>query len=205
MGSIQPTSRSVTSSNNLDYVMYRLHSSAAWYQFFVTSSRTLWKYLWIIFSIYGSIFENCLANMERELETWVKVNLVLNWDKCHFMVKKGLTLVHLWSKRGIKVDKAKLEVIEKLTLITSIREDRSFFSHAYFYCWFINHFSKILKPMIGLLIKDVEFNFEEHFLESFQKTKEALISTLIMQPPYWSIPFEIMCDANDYGVGSILG
>lgn len=26
-----------------------------------------------------------------------------------------------------------------------------------------------------------------------------------MQPPYWSLPFEIMCDENDHVVGVILG
>ena len=39
---------------------------------------------------------------------------MLNWEKCHFMVNKGIVLGHQISKKGIKVDKAKIEMIEKL-------------------------------------------------------------------------------------------
>ena len=40
-------------------------------------------------------------------------NLVLNWEKCHFMVQEGIVLGHKISKRGIEVDKEKLDVIDK--------------------------------------------------------------------------------------------
>ncbi|GKF41020.1 hypothetical protein Tco_0124362, partial [Tanacetum coccineum] len=36
-----------------------------------------------------------------------ETNLVLNWEKCHFMVKEGIVLGHKISKAGIEVDKAK--------------------------------------------------------------------------------------------------
>ena len=39
-------------------------------------------------------------------------DLILNWEKCHFMVREGIVLGHLVSERGIEVDKAKIEVIE---------------------------------------------------------------------------------------------
>jgi hypothetical protein len=35
--------------------------------------------------------------------------------------------------------------------------------------------------------------------------KSALVSAPIIQPPDWSQPFEIMCDASDYTVGAVLG
>lgn len=66
------------------------------------------------FSVYGCSFDECLLNLEKFLESCVKVNLLLNWEKFHFMVKEGIVLGHLVSKRGINIDKAKIEVIEKL-------------------------------------------------------------------------------------------
>jgi len=157
------------------------------------------------FSVCGSSFEDCIGNLEKVLERCVKVNLVLNWEKCHFMVKEGIVLGHVVSNRGIEVDKAKIEVIENLNLPKTVREVRSFLGHAGFYWRFIKDFSKITKPLTGLLMKDAEFIFNEQCLESFQQLKQALISAPIMQPPDWNQPFEIMCDAIDYAVGAVLG
>lgn len=39
------------------------------------------------FSVCGSNFENCLVNIDKLLERCVKVNLILNLEKCHFKVK----------------------------------------------------------------------------------------------------------------------
>jgi hypothetical protein len=157
------------------------------------------------FSVCELSFEGCLSNLDKVLERCVKVNLVLNWEKCHFMVKECIVLGHVVSKRGIEVDRAKIEVIERLTPPTTVKKVRSFLGHAGFYQRFIKDFSKITKPLTGLLMKDVEFIFDEQCLECFHKLKQALISTPIMQPPDWSLPFEIMCDASDYAVGVVLG
>jgi hypothetical protein len=56
-----------------------------------------------------------------------------------------------------------------------------------------------------LLAKDAPFEFDDECLNAFQILKKALISAPIIQPPDWSLPFEIMCDASDYVVGEILG
>jgi hypothetical protein len=132
-------------------------------------------------------------------------NLVLNWEKCHFFVKEGIVLGHLVSARGIEVDKAKVEVIAKLPPPINVKGVRSFLGHARFYRRFIQDFSKFAKPLTNLLNQDVPFAFNEAFLEAFAKLKEALISAPIVQPPNWSLPFEIMCDASDYAVGAVLG
>jgi hypothetical protein len=55
------------------------------------------------------------------------------------------------------------------------------------------------------LANDVPFEFNEASLKSFNILKKALISALIIQPPDWCLPFEIMCDASDYVVGVVLG
>src|SRR4030043_1960798 len=126
------------------------------------------------FSVHGSSFDDCLANLEKVLERCEKVNLVLNWEKCHFMVKEGIVLGHLVSERGIEVDKAKIEIIENLQPPKTVREVRSFLGHPGFYRRFIKDFSKITKPLTGLLMNDVEFIFDEQCHESFQLLKRAL-------------------------------
>jgi hypothetical protein len=64
------------------------------------------------FSVYGKTFVDCLVNLDKVLTRCVEVDLVVNWEKCHFMVKQGIVLRHVISERGIEVDKAKLEMVE---------------------------------------------------------------------------------------------
>jgi hypothetical protein len=157
------------------------------------------------FSVYGKTFADCLANLDKVLTRCGEVDLVLNWDKCHFMVKQGIVLGHVISERGIEVDKAKVEVVEKLPPPMDIKSLRSFLGHAGFYRRFIKDFLKITKPLTNLLRKDVPFDYNEKCLVAFRTLKRALITVPIIQPPDWSQPFEIMCDASDYAVGAVLG
>ncbi|XP_042426035.1 uncharacterized protein LOC122013888 [Zingiber officinale] len=157
------------------------------------------------FSVYGTNFDTCLSNLVNVLQRCEETNLVLNWEKCHFMVREGIVLGHLVSERGIEVDTAKVEVIENLPPPTNVKGVRSFLGHAGFYRRFIKDFSKISKPLTNLLIKETEFLFDENCLDAFSRLKEALISAPIMQVPDWTLPFEIMCDASDYAVGAVLG
>ena len=74
------------------------------------------------FSVFGNTFDDCLLNLDRVLERCVEKNLVLNWEKCHFMVDEGIVLGHKISSKGIKVDKAKVEAIDKIGFPKNVRE-----------------------------------------------------------------------------------
>jgi hypothetical protein len=52
------------------------------------------------FSVYGKTFDDFLENMDKALQRCEEKHLVLNWQKCHFMVRKGIVLGHLISKYG---------------------------------------------------------------------------------------------------------
>ena len=125
--------------------------------------------------------------------------------KCHFMVREGIVLRHLVSEWGIEVDRVKIEVSEQLPPPVNINGILSFLGLASFYGRFIKDFSHIARPLINLLAKDVLFEFDDACLKSFNILKKKLISALIIQPPNWSLPFKIICDASDYVVGAVLG
>ncbi|GJS81502.1 reverse transcriptase domain-containing protein [Tanacetum coccineum] len=72
------------------------------------------------FSVFGDSFSSCLSHLYKMLQRCEDTNLVLNWEKCHFMVKEGIVLGHKISKTGIEVDKAKVDVIVKLPHPTTI-------------------------------------------------------------------------------------
>jgi hypothetical protein len=46
------------------------------------------------FSVYGKTFEDYLANLDKVVKRCQMVDLVLNWEKCHFMVREGIVLKH---------------------------------------------------------------------------------------------------------------
>jgi len=106
--------------------------------------------------------------------------MVLNWEKCHFMVREGIVLGHLVPERGIEVDKAKIEVIEQLPPPVNIKGIYSFLGHAGFYTWFIKDFSQISRPLMNLLAKDAPFEFKDECLDAFHTLKKALISMPII-------------------------
>ncbi|GJS46810.1 reverse transcriptase domain-containing protein [Tanacetum coccineum] len=125
--------------------------------------------------------------------------------KSHFMVKEGIVLGHKISKKGIEVDKAKIDVIAKLPHPTTVKGIRSFLGHAGFYRRFIKDFSKISRPMTHLLEKNTPFIFSEECIQAFQILKKKLTEAPILIAPDWDQPFELMCDASDYAIGAVLG
>ncbi|RVW12779.1 Retrovirus-related Pol polyprotein from transposon 17.6 [Vitis vinifera] len=56
-------------------------------------------------TIYGGTFEECLVNLEAVLNRCIEKDLVLNWEKCHFMVHQGIVLGHIISRKALKLIK----------------------------------------------------------------------------------------------------
>ncbi|RVW66789.1 Retrovirus-related Pol polyprotein from transposon 17.6 [Vitis vinifera] len=126
-------------------------------------------------TVYGNSYEECLLHLEAVLHRCIEKDLVLNWEKCHFMVQKGIVLGHIISKNGIEVDKAKVELIVKLPPPTNVKGIRQFLGHAGFY------------------------------RRSFEELKQFLTTAPIVRAPNWKLPFEVMCDSSDLAMGAVLG
>ena len=156
-------------------------------------------------TVYGGDFEECLTNFEAILQRCIEKNLVLNWEKFHFMVNQGIVPGHVISSRGIEVNKAKIELISKFSSPTNVKTVRQFLGYAGFCRRFIKDFSKIAKPLYKLLEKDAKFVWEKDCQESFEEMKSHLTTASIVRAPNWQLPFEVMCDASDLAIGAVLG
>ncbi|CAA7019754.1 unnamed protein product [Microthlaspi erraticum] len=112
------------------------------------------------FSVYGSSFAVCLSNLCRVLQRCEERHLVLNWEKCHFMVRDGIVLGHRISEKGIKVDRAKIEVMMSLQPPNSVKGIRSFLGT----CRVLQAFHQGLlqdhQTFDALLCKEVKFDFD---------------------------------------------
>nr|GEU40164.1 reverse transcriptase domain-containing protein [Tanacetum cinerariifolium] len=157
------------------------------------------------FSVFGNLFQSCLSHLEKMLKRCEDTNLCLNWENSHFIVKEGIVLGHKISKQGIKVDKAKVDVISKLPHPTTVKGIRSFLDHAGFYRHFIKDFSEIARPMTRILGKDTPFIFSQECVDAFQTLKRKLTEAPISIALDWDMPFELICDASDFAIGTVLG
>nr|GEV59877.1 reverse transcriptase domain-containing protein [Tanacetum cinerariifolium] len=157
------------------------------------------------FSVFGDSFSSCLTNLDNMLKRCEETNLVLNWEKCHFMCREGIVLGHKISKSGIEVDRAKVDVTAKLPHPTTVKGVRSFLGHAGFYRRFIQGFSKTARPMTHLLKKETPFVFSKECIDAFNTLKKKLTEASILVVPDWNLPFELMCDASDFTIGAVLG
>ncbi|RDX88973.1 Retrovirus-related Pol polyprotein, partial [Mucuna pruriens] len=78
------------------------------------------------FIVYADSFDACLENLSKVLTRCINTNMVIKFEKCHFMVTKRIMLGHLVSNRGIKVDKSKINIITSIPNPASVREDVEF-------------------------------------------------------------------------------
>ncbi|GJZ66123.1 hypothetical protein Tco_0622819 [Tanacetum coccineum] len=80
------------------------------------AEKTMGSFMDDFFSAFGDSFSYAFPILRQMLQRCEDTNLVLNWEKCHFMVKEGIVFGHKISKTGIEVDKAKVDVIAKLLI-----------------------------------------------------------------------------------------
>ena len=78
------------------------------------------------FSVYGKSFDDFLVNLDKVLVRCEEVNLVLNWEKCHFILQYGIVHSHMVSSQGIEVNRAKFDLVEKLSLAINMKGICSF-------------------------------------------------------------------------------
>ncbi|XP_049372518.1 uncharacterized protein LOC125837442 [Solanum verrucosum] len=91
------------------------------------------------------------------------------------MQEKGIVLGHKVSQKGLEVDKAKIEVIEKFPPPISVKCVCCFLGHAGFYRRFIKDFSKIASPLCKILEKKVKFHFDD----------ACMVFTVTLNQPLW--------------------
>nr|GEY18862.1 reverse transcriptase domain-containing protein [Tanacetum cinerariifolium] len=97
----------------------------------------------------------------------------------------------------LKVDRSKVDVIDKLPYPTTVKGVRSFLGHAGFYRIFIQDFPKIARPMTHLLEKETPSVFSKDCIDAFETLKKKLTEALILVFPDWN--------ASDFAIGAVLG
>ena len=113
------------------------------------------------FNPYGSDFEEAPENLEKVLTRYEQTQLSLSTEKCHMMMSEGVVLGHFIFANGIQVNPFKIRVIENTPTPGTQKEVHSFLGHAGYYRRFIENFSKLASPLFTLLMKDVQFDWND--------------------------------------------
>ncbi|XP_059284837.1 uncharacterized protein LOC132038134 [Lycium ferocissimum] len=125
--------------------------------------------------VWGFILKIVLAVRVKSLKKMWETNLVLNWEKCHFMVKEEIVLDPENLRKGNRGRSTKIDVIAKHPPLSR---------------------SKLLGK---------EAKFDDKYRKAFEELKERLTTASIIVVPDWSLPFELMCDASGFAMVLCLG
>ena len=121
------------------------------------------------------------------------------------MFNEGIVLGHHISRKEIKVDSSKVEIISKLSIPSCQRDVSSFLGFVGYYRRFIENFINIASPLLKLLTKDGEFSWNFDFQKDFETLKKKIFESPILKGPNWKLSFHISTNALETTLGVVLG
>jgi hypothetical protein len=108
------------------------------------------------------------------------------------------------SADGLGPQQAKIDAISSIAVPGDVSTLRSFLGLANYYRKFVRNFSTLAKPLNSLLQKNVSYVWGQEQQASFDALKAALVSTPILRPPNFSLPFVLQTDWGKPGIGAVL-
>ena len=125
-------------------------------------------------------------------------------SKCEFGLNEVAFLGHRVSAEGIKVDPEKVAAVKDWPTPTNVSHVRSFLGLANYFRRFLAGYASMVSPLTDLLRKDKAWVWSAGCEAAFQAVKTALVEAPVLQAPNYDLPFEVVCDASDIGIGAVL-
>jgi hypothetical protein len=154
--------------------------------------------------IYSKNEEEHAKHLRIVLTRLREHQLYAKFSKCAFWLEEIQFLGHVLTVKGIVVDPSKVKDILEWKLPTTVHQVRSFLGLAGYYRRFIPDFSKIVKPITGLLKNDTQFDWSSKCKEAFEQLKVLLTTAPVLTQPDIEKLFDVYCDASGSGLGCVL-
>lgn len=154
--------------------------------------------------VFSTSLKEHLDNLRKIFETLRKYNMKIQLDKSEFLHKEVAFLGHIVTRDGVKPNPDKLEIIRKWPLPTNEKELRGFLGILGYYRKFIRDFAEIAKPLTQALRKGEKVAPTKDFVAAFERCRNILTSSDILQYPDFEKPFILTTDASNYAVGAVL-
>ncbi|WVZ49811.1 hypothetical protein U9M48_001137 [Paspalum notatum var. saurae] len=154
--------------------------------------------------IFSKTREEHEQHLRIVLEKLRENQLYGKFSKCEFWLEKVAFLGHVLTAEGVSVDPEKVEAVSNWKTPRNVTEIRSFLGLAGYYRRFMENFSKIAKPMTGLLKNNTPYEWDDKCEVSFQLLKEKLTTAPVLTLPDLHKDFVVYCDASRQGLGCVL-
>jgi hypothetical protein len=154
--------------------------------------------------IYSQNEQKHEEHLRKVLQRLRDCQMYAKLSKCEFYISEVLFLGHIINREGLAIDPKKVTANLDWKAPKDVRGIKSFIGMAGYYWRFIEHFSKIARPMTALLAKKVEFKWTPACHKSFETLKEKLTTTPVLILPDVPKPFLVYCDASYTGPGCVL-
>ncbi|KAK7925039.1 hypothetical protein WMY93_007349 [Mugilogobius chulae] len=162
--------------------------------------------------VYSASFTDHLHHLETIFQSLYHYGLKLQPEKCQFLKRQVKFLGHVVCSQGISPDPDKVAAVSDWKPPTTVRQVRSFLGFVGYYRRFIKDFSKIAKPLNGLLIgtgrsrgrRSPPIEWTEQCEAAFQRLKHELLQAPILAYANYNLPFVLYTDASNSGLGAVL-
>jgi hypothetical protein len=107
-------------------------------------------------------------------------------------------------KQGIRPDPEKVEAVQTWLVPKNVHDVRSFLGLVSYFRKFIEHYSEIAVPLTNLTRKADAWNWTGRCQDAFEKLNQKLIEAPLLRTPDERLPYEVVTDASDLGLGAVL-
>ena len=154
--------------------------------------------------IFSETFEEHVNRLESVFTRFQESGLKLKAKKCFFAKREVTFLGHCVNEHGISPDKEKVSAIKNFPKPNNVSELRSFVGLISYYRKFIPDFASKADSFHKLLRKGTKYIWDENCVRTFDMFKQALTQYPILHYPDFNLPFLLMTDACDTGLGIVL-
>lgn len=133
-----------------------------------------------------------------------EANLTINPDKSEFLCDAVTFLGYKVNEDGLFSDPDRIAPIVDYPIPKNPKDIQKFLGAVGWYARFLPTLSENKIPLLKLVKKNVEWEWNEEQQEAFEKLKKALTKSPVLVRPDFSKPFTLKTDVSDHAIGTVL-
>ena len=144
------------------------------------------------------------AHLRLVLDVLKREKFFVTKAKSSFAQTEIKYLGHIVNAQGIRPDPKKVEAVQSWPIPQNVHDVRSFLGLVNYFRKFIDHYSEIAVPLTNLTKKASGWNWTGRCQDAFETLKTRLTKAPLLCTPNEALPYEVVTDASDLGLGAVL-